>query len=132
MHEFARPLPLKTFVDLIKGEVLTNHELLEKNTVYGYTIINSIRTIMEIKPSNLPKIYGLIPERALIFTSVSSGRSPAVVVRISLTKPSVLVVHGIEPKKVDKLAIKLTEKDKVPLVVTNMDLTEIRKALEKI
>ena len=35
---------------------------------------------------------------------MSTGRSPLVVVRVSSSKPSAVVLHNLDPTKVDKLA----------------------------
>jgi putative transcriptional regulator len=55
-----------------------------------------------------------------------------VVVRVSSSKPSAIVLHNIDPKKVDKLAIKISEKERIPLIVTNVSLEEVRDALNRI
>jgi len=60
----------------------------------------------------------------------STGRSPMVVIRVSPSKPSLVVLHGI--KKVDKLALKLSEKEQVPIVVTQLDISQIKERLNKI
>lgn len=131
-HEFAKPVDVLSFVEMIKGSFVSGEKVAEGRKIYGYTLINSIRTIMEIPPSKLPSLYGIIPERALIFTSVSTGRSPMVVVRVSMTKPSLVVLHGIKAEEVDKLAIKLAEKDNVPIAITNEDLSQIKQMLNKL
>ena len=59
---------------------------------------------------------GMTSRRALIFTKVSTGRSPLIAVRVAPVKPAVIVLHG--PKRVDPLAIKLADKEGLPLIVS--------------
>lgn len=132
VHEFARGITLKDFVELIKGKVLTSPDLLESKKIYGYTLIDSIKTILEMPFSFFQSLYGNINERVFIFTGVSTGRSPMVVIRVSPSKPSAVVMHGVDETKMDKLAIKISEKERIPLIVTNLAINEIKELLNKI
>jgi len=60
---------------------------------------------------------GTTTERALVFTNVSTGRSPMVAIRVSPLKPAVVVIHGPR-KKIDPLAIRLAERERIPLVLS--------------
>jgi putative transcriptional regulator len=53
-----------------------------------------------------------------------------VVIRVSPTKPSAVVLHGIE--KVDKLAMKISERERIPIIVTNMPINEIKEKFSKL
>jgi len=132
VHEFARGVTLKDFVELIKGKVLSNEDLLDSKKVYGYTLIDSIKTILEMPFSFFQSLYGNINERVFIFTGVSTGRSPMVVLRVSPSKPSAVVMHGVDMDKLDKLAIKISEKERIPLIITRLNISEIKEALNKI
>ncbi len=132
VHEFARSIPVRDFVSIIKGTVLTNEDALDSKKIYGYTLIDSIKVILEMPFSYFQNLYGNVNERAFIFTGVSSGRSPFVVVRVSPSKPSIIVLHSLSPKKVDKLAIKISEKERIPMIVTNLGIEEIKEALNRI
>ncbi len=132
VHEFARSIPLKDFVGLIKGKVLSNEDLVESKKIYGYTLIDSIKVILEMPFSYFQSMYGNVNERVFVFTGVSTGRSPMVVVRVSSSKPSAIVLHNIEPGKVDKLGLKISEKERIPLIVTSASVEEIKEALNKI
>ncbi|MFN3267779.1 MAG: transcriptional regulator, partial [Zestosphaera sp.] len=46
----------------------------------------------------------------------STGRSPMISVRISPVKPVVVVLHGT--KKIDPLAIRLADREGLPLIVS--------------
>jgi putative transcriptional regulator len=132
VHEFARSILLKDFVSLIDGVVLTHQDMVESKKIYGYTLIDSLKVILEMPFSYFQNLYGNVNERVFVFTNVSTGRSPLVVVRVSSSKPSAIVLHNIDPKKVDKLAIKISEKERIPLIVTNVSLEEVRDALNRI
>jgi putative transcriptional regulator len=78
------------------------------------------------------QLYGNTPERALIFTKVETGRSPLIAVKVGRfstdMKPSVIVLHGLD-EKVDAVAIKIAEAEKIPLLTTTKPLEEIKKEL---
>ena len=132
VHEFARGIMLKDFVDLIKGKVITHADMLDNKKIYGYTLIDSLKVILEMPFTYFQNLYGNINERVFIFTGVSTGRSPMVVIRVSPSKPSAVVLHGIDADKIDKLAIKISEKERIPLIITKTDVNEIKEVLNKI
>ena len=120
------------FAKVIQAKAIANEELLEKRKVYGYTLINSIKVILDMPSSDFPKLYGALSERAFIFTEVSTGRSPMVVIRVSPMKPSVVVLHELEEKGVDKLALKIAQKEQIPLLTTTLNLKKIGEELKKL
>ncbi len=132
VHEFARGIMLKDFAELIKGDVVSNSDMLEEKKIYGYTLIDSLKTILEMPFSFFQSLYGNINERVFIFTGVSTGRSPMVVLRVSPSKPSAVVMHGLDASKLDKLALKISEKERIPLILTRMNISEIKDVLNKI
>jgi len=132
VHEFARSISLKDFAQMIGGEIISNADLAESKKIYGYTLIDSIKVILEMPFSYFQNLYGNVSERVFIFTGVSTGRSPLVVVRVSATKPSAIVLHNLDPAKVDKLAMKISERERIPLIVTRMPIEGMKEALNKI
>jgi len=130
LHEFARSITLNDFISLIDGKVLTQKDSIDSKKIYGYTLIDSIKTILEMPFSYFTSLYGNISERVFLFTGVSTGRSPMVVIRVSPNKPSAVVMHGIE--KVDKLALKISEREQIPIITTNMPINEIKEKLNAI
>jgi len=130
IHEFASSISGYDFAKLIKAKVVVNHDLLHEKKVYGFTLINSIQVILEIPFQDFPKMYGTTPERAFIFTEVSSGRSPMVVVRVSQIKPAIVCLHNVS--SVDKLAMRIAEKERIPLIVTHLELNKILEELKKL
>ncbi len=132
VHEFARSISLKDFVQLINGKVLTNHDLVESKKIYGYTLIDSIKVILDMPFSYFQNLYGNVNQRVFLFTGISTGRSPFVVVRVSPSKPSAIVLHNIEPDKVDRLAIKISDRERIPMIVTKASIEEIKDALNRL
>ena len=119
MKEFTKSLKFRELVDLLEGSVIVETD----KVVNGYTIVDSIKAILTLNAYDFYKLYGYTSERALIFTKVSTGRSPMVAVRVANLKPSVVVLHGL--KKVDDIAVKLAEADKVGLIVTNLPMEDV-------
>lgn len=130
VHEFAASLTALDFAKLINGKVVVNEELMEKKKLYGYTLLDSLKVILDMPYSELPKLYGSMSERAFIFTEVSTGRSPLVVIRVTPMKPSLVVLHNIED--VDKLALRIAEKEQIPVLTTKMPVQKIKENLNKL
>jgi putative transcriptional regulator len=129
-HEFATSITADNFTKIIDGKVVVNEEVLPEKKLYGFTLLDSIKVIVEMPYSEFPKLFGASPERAFIFTKVSTGRSPMVVVRVSQMKPSVVVLHRID--SVDKLALKIAQKERVPIVTTKLGINELLERLKKL
>ena len=130
LHEFATSISAIDFQKMLNATVVANEELMKSKKLYGYTLMESLKIILEMPYSQFPKLYGTMSERAFIFTQVSTGRSPMVVIRVTPMKPSLVVLHGL--KDVDPLAIKIAEREKIPVIATNMDLAKIKDVLNKI
>lgn len=132
LHEFATSITGTDFLQLVKGKAIANEELLSKKKVYGYTLINSLKVILDMPSAEFPRLYGTMSERAFVFTQVSTGRSPLVVVRIWPMKPSIIVLHKLEEKRVDKLALKIAHKEQIPVITTTMSIEEMAKELNRL
>jgi putative transcriptional regulator len=129
VHDFSSAISAEDFAKAIDAKVIVNEELLREKKIYGYTLIDSIKVIMELPYSEFPKLYGQTNERAFVFTEVSTGRSPMVVIRVTPMKPSIVVLHGLQ--SVDKLAVKIAQKERIPILTTKLDLQKITDALKK-
>lgn len=130
IHDFAAPISGVDFCRIIEGKVLSNPGYLDSIKLFGYTKVDSLRVILEMSPSEYPKLFGSTTERAFIFEHVSSGRSPMVVIRVAPIKPKVVVLHNIT--SADKLAVKIAQVEKIPLLTTKLDIAEIQSRLTKI
>ncbi len=129
IKEFFKSVSCKEVVDNIEGKNLTERIDLDKK-IYGYTMIDSIKAIIEFNANDYLKIYGWSNERALIFTGVKYGRSPMVAIRAHPLKPGMVVFA--RPENVDPLSIKLAELENLPLVVTELDDRTIISRLHKL
>ncbi|HLC92250.1 MAG TPA: helix-turn-helix domain-containing protein [archaeon] len=131
--EFSKAIDGKKFAELIKGECVANPGKLKEIQLYGYSVIDSLKVILDVPVHEYIKMYGKTPERALIFLQVGSGRSPMIAVKVGRfsteMRPSIVVLHGID--KVDPIAQKIAESEKIPLLITTTPVEEIKKALKE-
>jgi putative transcriptional regulator len=121
ISEFCRQIN----APLINGGQGADHE------IYGYTIIDSLKAITELSFSELIKLYGLTTQRALIFTKVSTGRTPMVAIKMTNLHPALVVLHGLSA--VDDIAKRIAEVESIPLAICRMDTVEsVLEALKKL
>lgn len=123
IKEFMKPIRASEFIELVNGEVVSGNSYLERD-VFGYTVVDSIRAIVEFSPLELARIYGSTTQRALVFTKVGSGRSPMIAIKLTSLKPAMVILHG--PTEIDKLAVKIAESERLPLVISrNLSVEEL-------
>ena len=127
--EYPYTISAKDFIKEIEGNILTSNEIGLKKSVKGFTLVDSVRTIETINAGDYNRLYGWSTERAIIFTGIRYGRSPMIAIRVHPVKPTVVVYH--KPGSVDSLAVKLADRENIPLVVTNLSLEELKKRLIK-
>jgi putative transcriptional regulator len=130
IHDFSAPISGTDFNRIIEGRVLASPTYLDSVKLFGYTRLDSLRVILEMSPSEYPKLFGSTTERAFVFERVSTGRSPLVVVRVAPIKPKLIVIHNVTT--VDKLAIKIAQVERIPLLTTKLDADEMYKRLNKL
>lgn len=129
-HEFATSISSLDFIKLINGKVMANEELISSKKLYGYTTIKSLKVILDLPSTQFMRLYGAMGERAFIFTEVSTGRSPMVAIRVASLKPSLVVLQRL--KEVDPIAVKIAEKEQIPIIITDMSMPKIKEVLNKI
>jgi putative transcriptional regulator len=120
IRELASPIKATKFVKLVDGEVIANKRLIGKRELMGYTVIDSIQAILNLTDRDFRTIYGSSTERALVFTKVKLGRSPMIAIKVTQPKPGIIILHGLAPNRVDKLARHIAEKENIPLVVSKL------------
>ena len=130
IHDFAAPISGTDFARIIDAKIISNPNVLDTVKIFGYTLIDSIRVILEISPSEYPKLFGTTNERAFIFDQVSTGRSPMVVIRVAPIKPRIVVIQNVAD--MDKLAIKIAQIEKIPLLSTKLTTEEIKARLNNV
>ncbi len=132
VHEFASSMNGKVFQEKIEAECIANQLKLKDLNLFGYTVIDSLKVILDVPVHEYLQMYGKTPERALIFTQVESGRSPLIAVKVGRfstdLRPSVVVLHGCQ--KVDPIAKRIAENEKIPLLVTQKPLDKIMESLK--
>ena len=127
MEEFPGGIPMDRFIESFGGRNLNPDRVLTKS-VFGYTIVDSIKAILSLGSEDYLKIYGSNTERALIFTNVHFERSPMIAVRAHPLTPAMVVY--VQPEKTDPLAVKLARLEGIPLVTTDLPVEEIVKRME--
>ncbi len=128
IREFLEPVEAKKLVKKVKGKVVWGKTL--KKEIWGITVVDSIQAILSLSDREFAGIYGSTTQRALVFTKVQTGRSPMIALKVTQPKPAMVVLHGLQPENVDKLAIKIAEISNTPLIVSA--IKEEEKLIEKI
>lgn len=119
IKEFSNPIPASRILDEVDGQIVGRKKAKDV-LIKGYTVIDSIKAIVELSEETLREIYGSTTERALIFTKVHTGRSPLIAIKVTKPKPNMIVLHGLKPNKVDNLAIKIADSQGIPLAVSTI------------
>ena len=129
INEFSEGISAKEFAEKIQGRVVGFEEGMDRK-VYGYTIMDSIKTITSFTQLDYLRLFGWSSQRAMIFCGVKFGRSPMIAIRANPLKPGLAVYH--QPARIDELAIKITELERIPLIATDMPLKKLIEALHTI
>ncbi|MBI5229291.1 helix-turn-helix domain-containing protein [Candidatus Micrarchaeota archaeon] len=128
VFNFPKPISANDLAKTIDAKPVFGKEKLGDLNLFGCTLLDSIKVILELPYENFMRIYSTTTQRALIFTGVATGRSPLVAVRVAPIKPAIIILHGIT--EVDKLAVKIAQSENIPLLTTTMDMEEIKKRLK--
>ncbi len=123
--DFKKAISAKEFAKKIEATAVANGEKLDSINIFGVTILDSLKVILELPYESFIKIYSTTTQRALVFTQTATGRSPLVAVRVAPIKPALVVLHNLQ--EVDKLAVKIAESEGIPLLLTNMPIEELKK-----
>ena len=126
MHEYATPVPLQKFADAIGCTLLCGSM---DQAIHGYTAINSLNAILQLSSNEFNRIYGWSTERSLIFTNVSTGKSPMVAIRVTPFKPRCVVLQGIQAADVHPIVEKMAERDRITVLCTSMEIEKIVNVL---
>lgn len=129
LKELSKPVTIREFCRAVQAPIFVREDL-SNNNIYGYTIIDSLKAIIELPPVELVKLYGLTSERVLIFTNIKRGRSPMIALKVSNLKPGLVVLHGIE--SVDEVARRIGEVESIPIAICrNLSIEDMIKELHK-
>ncbi len=135
-HEFFSAVKGPEFMKRVSGMCVANPSRLKETQIYGYTLIDSMKVILDVPVHEYMRIYGKTPDRALIFRFFGNGRSPMIAVKIGRfstdMKPAIVVLHGkVDAKNIDPVAKKIAESEKIPLIVTQKAVEEIKEELKR-
>ena len=128
LHEYGSPVPLKDFSDAIGCTLLCGSI---DQTLFGYTVVNSLNAILQLSSDEFNRLYGWSTERALVFTNISTGKSPMVAIRVTPFKPRCVVFQGIEVSEVHPIVEKMAERDRITVMCTSMDVDKIVSTLRE-
>jgi len=124
IREFPQAKRVSEFVDGVNGVIVVGKDQIDKQ-IYGYTIIDSLKAITELSPTELVRLYGLTTERAMIFTKTTHGRSPLIAIKVTNLKPGVVILHGFENiSDFDKLAERIAVVEKIPIIISKLKTVE--------
>jgi putative transcriptional regulator len=128
IHEYAAAIPLKDFSDAIGCTLLCGSM---DQVLFGYTVVNSLNAIMQFSSDEFNRIYGWSTERAVVFTNVSTGKSPMVAIRVTPFKPRCVVLQGLDIADVHPIVEKMAERDHITVMCTMMDIDKIVSTLRE-
>lgn len=128
IHDFATSIPIRELSELIECTLICG-EL--DSQIFGYTVINSTNAILNLSPNEFNRIYGWSTERALIFTDISTGKSPMIAIRVTPFKPPYVILQGIDEAHVNPLVKKLAEKDHITVLCTPLGVQDLVTRLRK-
>lgn len=132
MREFHIPIKIGDFCRKIDAEIIVGEESVE-NFIFGYTVVDSIKLVLEVPSHEYIRLYGATTQRAAIFTKVRYGRSPMVAIKsmqagMGGLRPAIVILHGI--KEIDKLGLMIARSEKIPLALSKVP--SIEQLLEKL
>lgn len=132
MREFTRPLTVGELAEVLSGTLHVGEEYRDQH-VYGYTIVDGLKLVLEVPSFEYLRLYGRTTQRAAIFTNIRYGRSPLVAIKAMMAvtgiRPAVVVLHGIE--RPDPLGVEIAKREGIPLITCTLPLTEMVERLRR-
>lgn len=133
MREFDRPVDIVEFVNVIGATLVVKPESPFLD-VHGYTVVDSLKLVLDVPSYEYLKLYGTTTQRAAIFANVRYGRSPMIAIKSMLAftslRPAIVVMHGIE--KPDYLGVEIARRERIPLAIVNKPIEELINALRSL
>lgn len=127
IREFSISVPLPQIAESLHATSVSQVEI--HRDIHGYTVLDALRAILSMGAHEFVQIYGWTTQRVLIFSEVKYGRSPMVAIRAHPLKPAAVIYAAT--RKVDPLAVRLSEVENIPLLVTSKGPEEILRCLEE-
>lgn len=118
MAEYVSPKTLAEVADALKGVWLAGQSFKD-STVYGYTVVDSLRAIKNLSSYDFLRLFGGNSVRVVVFTKVSRGRSPIIAAKIFPIRPRMIAIHGPKAREeVDPFAVELADREGIPYVLS--------------
>ncbi len=114
MAEFEHGVPVDKIVEIVKGVPVNS--FIEDLKVYGYTVVDSLKAVLSLAGNEFFYLLGATAQRVVVFTKVTTGRSPMIALRVSTVKPAMIVLHGT--RRLDYLAAWIAEAENIPVVIS--------------
>ncbi len=121
IKEFDKGVKVDEFCEVMSAGLVAGKDHANQE-IYGYTVVDSLRAILEFSYADLVKLYGITTKRALIFTNTSTGRSPMVAVKVTNLRPALIVLHGA--RDIDEIAKRIADVEGIPLAVSKLAKVE--------
>ncbi|GBC68563.1 hypothetical protein HRbin01_00246 [archaeon HR01] len=131
--EFTTPKTAGQITSALEGVWLTGRQQ-SHIPIYGYTVVDSLQTILNLESYDFMRILGANTMRVVVFTGVTRGRSPIVAAKIYPIRPRMIAIHGPpSAENVDQLAIHLAERMGIPFILSlKKDVRSVIEALTEI
>ncbi|MBW9141013.1 MAG: helix-turn-helix domain-containing protein [Candidatus Aramenus sp.] len=114
MRDFVTPVKLQEVIVAVDGVPVNSS--LGNIDVYGYVVTDSIKAITALDGMEFYQFLSISLNKVVVFTKVTSGRSPAIALKIAPVKPKVVVLH--RPARMDPLSIYLMDREGVTVIVS--------------
>ena len=129
MKEFTKGIAVKDFCKKINANLIVRKDM-EAAKLYGYSIVDALKAIVELSPNEMVRLYGLTNEKALLFIGAHSGRSSLVALKIANIRPGLVVLQTKE-KDIDVLARRIAHIEGIPVALLNSKGNEVKSLLKK-
>jgi len=111
--ELTSPVKAREFCKMIGANIVVREKTRGNRNIHGYIVIDNIAALRELSSTAFQRLFDTTIDYALIFTNVSTGRSPMITINIGEIKPKLVILHGMS--EIDHLAIGLAKKEKILL-----------------
>jgi len=129
MRDFKSPLSIDRIIKAVDG-ILVNSFVSDKK-VYGYIVTDSIKAILSLSGMEFYQMLSLMVNRAVVFTKVTTGRSPMIALKVAPVKPPVVIFH--RPVRLDPLALMISELEGINVIVsTKLHEEDLLKGLKSL
>lgn len=128
LKEFSKPVSIKDLCNGLDAIIVVGEQNIDKR-IYGYTVVDGMKAIMDFPSMELVKLYGLTSLRALIFIGAHKGRSTMVALKVTNLKPGIVILQSNEG--IDELAKRIANSENIPVAIVRKSTSDILDILKK-